>query len=118
MAVRIKPARSPQEAELTGFNREEEWAYVAAPSGAHLHVHQVPVSVGVLLLDLRRDNGWVRDASCVGTRRTRNHVMGKPEGRKEKKEYSRAATAAKARWHLQQSTHCYWQFHTGELSVY
>lgn len=71
-------------------NWEKETVYMAAssgtPSGAHthLHVHQVPVSVGVLLLDLRRHNSWMRDASCVGTRRARNHVMGKPRGGKRR----------------------------------
>lgn len=64
--------------------------------GADLHVHQVTVSVGVFLFDLRRYNSWMRDASCVGTRRTRNHVVGKPERRTEKKQCALVAAVARA----------------------
>lgn len=66
----------------------------------YLHVHQVTVSVGVFLFDLRRYNSWMRDASCVGTWRTRNHVMGKPKRREEKKQYVPVAIAAKAGWNF------------------
>lgn len=39
--------------------------------------------MGVLLFDLRCYDCWMRDASCVGARGTRNHVMGKPVQREE-----------------------------------
>jgi hypothetical protein len=42
--------------------------------------------VGVLLFDLRCYNSWMRDASCVGARGTRNHMMGKPVQRDERDE--------------------------------
>ena len=53
------------------------------------------------MFDLRCHNRGVRDASCVGTRRTRNHVVGKPKRRKEKKQYVLAAAGAKARWNFE-----------------
>jgi hypothetical protein len=54
----------------------------------------------MLLLHLRRYNSWMRDASCVGTGRTGDHMMGKPERRKEEKTVCTAGCCTEIQWNF------------------